>query len=510
MKRRGLRVGLAAVLAVGAMTIAGCTAGGPAVEEPSGTEPQALRMAIETPPPGGWDPTVWGWDGYTPIQEAAYDGLIRSTTDGLVPGLATSWEWASPTEFHMDLREGVEFVDGEKFTAEAVKANIERFRDAGGRFSAWLAPIAEIDTPSESEVVLHMNGILPDLEVLLSQNAGLMISPAAIANPDVLTTAPQGVSGYLLDTDASTPDVKYVFEKNPDYWDAEGTHFDEVVFEIQTDRNASFNALLAGQLDLVWGLAEGLEMAESSGLNVFAPAGFLVMMQVGDYMGTQVEALADVRVRQAMNYAIDREALTEHVIPGEPMHQMFTSNTEAFVPALSDAYPYDPDRARDLLVDAGYADGVTLPILTTPDYTALVSAIASTYEEVGITLDIRTLELQDYIAELVAANAPISLGRASSQSTYADITMYLTANGARNPFKNELPEVAALYESLSSFSNDERGPVYQEIATVVSEEAIAVPILLESMFYYYDSSVTDLGVPDGYIYPTLYELRPAK
>lgn len=495
--------------AAGALLLTGCSSspdsgGGGS----SAGEENVLRMALESAPPGGWDPTMWAWDGYTIIQEAAYDSLIRNTANGLAPGLAETWEWVSPTEFRLELHDGIEFVDGDPLDSAAVKQNLEHFRDADGRFSAQLSPIVDIQTPTETEVVIELSAPLTDLELLLSQNAGLMVSPAALADPTILSSEPVGVSGYLLDTEVSASDVRYVFEKNENYWNADDVKFDSLEFEIQNDRSASFNSLLAGQLDLVWGIAEGQEMAESNGIHVYAPAGVLLTIMINDYGGTSNDAFADVRVRQAMNYAVDREALARDVVPGEPIGQLFTPNTDAYIPALDDAYPYDVEKARELMAEAGYSDGVTLPILTTPDYTNLVSAVAGYFSEVGIELDIRTLELQEYIAEVTSANAPMLMGRASTQSAYADMLNYIPENGARNPYRNEIPAAAELFSGVLDVSAEERTTLYHQIAEIVSEEAIAVPLLRESIFFYYNDNVDNLVLPDGYVLPTLHALEP--
>ena len=497
-----------------ALVLAGCSGqAGPADADADtnggGSEPTTLRLAVTSAPQGGWDPAVWTWDGYTPIQEAAYDGLLRSTSEGIAPGLAEEWSWESATELSMTLREGVTFENGDALTSDVVKGNLERFLESTNRVVGQLAPLEEVVVHSDTEFTLQMSEPIPDLEILLSENAGFMVSPDAVADPSILQAAPHGIAPYDLDEAATVADVTYVFHKNPDFWDADNVSFDNVTIEVQEDRSASFNALQAGQIDLIYGISTNVDAAEAAGIAVAPRPGTMLAMTVNDYQGKRSPELGDLRVRQAMNYAVDREAIAD-LVAGEAAYQMYPEKSEAHDPALDEDYSYDPEKARELLEEAGYGDGLQLTVHALTEVVPAATAIASYFGEVGIELEVNALPVQEFLNEVLSGNAVLILTTNLINTAYADLSASYRVPGGRNPLENEIPEITELLD-LAQYEEDPdvRVEHFQDIAAIISEQAIGVPVAQEQRFFMHSENVENIQLPHDYIMPTLRELKPA-
>jgi peptide/nickel transport system substrate-binding protein len=284
--------------------------------------------------------------------------------------------------------------------------------------------------------------------------------------------------------------------------------FEDLTIEVQEDRHSSFNALQVGQLDLIYGPAENVAAAEAAGLQVYPHPGTIIAMTILDYQGKVVPELADVRVRQAMNFAIDREAIAENVLPGEPIFQMFPAESEAYVDALDDVYSYDPDKARELLAEAGYGDGLKLSVVVLPNLVPTATAVAGYLDQVGIELEVNSLPVQEFLDKVLSGNASMILTQNTINPTFVDVTALFGVPGGRNPLNNEIPRITELIDEVLYAEPEARADMYAEIATIASEEAISVPVVREIWFFMHNDNVNGLVLPEGYTLPTLRELVP--
>ena len=347
---------IAAVAAAG-MVLALAACSGTSNDSGKSAGPASITLAIERAPGGGWDPTKWNWSTFAQLSQASYDGYLHGNPDGsFSPALATAWKWTSDTDFEMTLRSGVTFADGEKMTADVVKQNLE-LQSKGQALSL----LKSVDVAGDDKVILHFASFFPDLELVLSQQAGLVIGPKGLADPASLSEAPDGAGPYTFEKSKSVSESTYVFSKNPDYWDAKKVGFDTMTFKVIDDAQAAFSALQSGQIDMSWARYPNVDAAKGAGFKVFEGAGSMLMVQFVDMAGKDVPALADERVRQAINYAVDREAYEKNVSPGRVTSQWANSETEAYDKSLDDTYTYDVAKAKELLAAAGYPDGFTLP-----------------------------------------------------------------------------------------------------------------------------------------------------
>ncbi len=341
MKR--IQLAAAAVTAVAALTLAGCGGGDSNAGSSGGAAKAATALTLGIlQEPSSWDPAQAHVGHQLQPFQTVYDTLILREPDGtLSPMLATEWSYNDDrTQLTIDLRTDVTFSDGEVFNADAVQANFDHFKAANGRQAAQLAAYESTEVVDEDTVVVTLATPDPAFEYYLSQAAGLMGSPAAL-DTEGISTAPVGSGPYEMDTQGSVTGSQYTFTAREDYWNPELQKFDKIVFKVLTDPTARLNALVSGQVDATLLDARAIAQAEGAGKTLTAYqtdwAGLLLM----DRDGAQVPALADVRVRQAINHALDRDALLETLAldQGTTTGQVFGPDSGAFVEEIDDLLP---------------------------------------------------------------------------------------------------------------------------------------------------------------------------
>ncbi|WP_144875420.1 ABC transporter substrate-binding protein [Microbacterium sp. 1.5R] len=483
MKRRTITLAAAATLTAAALALSGCAGGSdaPAGEATTGGE---LTVAVAYVPPK-WDPATFDWGFQLQSQQAAYDTLIHLQPDGsFAPGLATAWEYTTPTEFTITVREGVTFTDDTPLDAAAVKANLEHAQSSGGPKSSQLAAVTSVDAPDDTTVVVTLSAPNPAMPFVLSQAMGMMASPAAI-EAGTLDAAPVGAGPYTLDTAKTVVDDHYTFQKNPDYWDAENVALDTLTFRVIADTNAAFNAIRAGEVNLGVGTAQTLDAAKSGNVGILEAPGGVFSIVLQDREGTLVPALADQRVRQALNYAIDRESIADAVLPGRPTDQIFGPATDAYDESLDDYYDYDPEKAKKLMADAGYADGFTLPVLSTATFAAPLQAMTANLADIGVTVQIEDKVGADYIAARTSGEYPAYFGANTPTNAYIDAQNLILPTGALNPFKVTDQTMVDLWTEGAAQDDAERSTTYQEMSKQVVEQAWFIPLVQSTGYTYY-------------------------
>ena len=424
-----------------------------------------------------------------------YDTLIHQETDGTyTPGLATEWTYLSPTEFELVLREGVVFSDGETpFDATAVQKNLDRLKEVTGGQTPELGPMYDrTEIIDDHRVIIHLTDPNPDLDRILSQVLGMMANPTAIDAGVDLALEPQGVGAYTLDLDRTVVGDTYVYEKVADYWDADAYPFERLNVKVYTDRNAMLSALQSGVATVGYGQPDTVDTAEGYGLGVATLPVVLYMMNL---LGRDTAPLDDVRVRQALNYAVDRDAILQTLYRGygQATPQVFPEGTATgFDPDLQDAYPYDPEKARELLADAGYADGFTfstaLPVAARD--TPLAEAIASYLAEIGVTLEITAMPPGTMGTE---AYQPFdsSVTGFGGQGAFIDAQQILMPTGlGLNALGSQNDEFDRIWEAATASDDvDERAAGYRELGAAVVEEAWFVPVARLDAIALYDTDV---------------------
>jgi peptide/nickel transport system substrate-binding protein len=333
---------------------------------------------------------------------AIFDSLVRLDASGEpTPGLAQSWEYnADLTEFTMTLRPGVTFHDGSKFDAAAVAINLERSTALGNRAGnatfETTSQIATVEVLADDKIRLKLKKPSGQMPYLLGGQAGMMIAPAALAdNPFGAALKPVGAGPYRVRSFDSN--VQTITARYDGYWEKSKTRPAGFEHHFASDARARLNAVRSGQANLA--LIEPRQISEAKA------AGFAVQVneknstwEIG--VNTSHEITGKIKLRQAIMHATDRAALAEALGFGasKPTVQYFASSSPYFQPELEKMFPYDPAKAKLLVKEAGYPNGVDISwlLLNTNEYKNIAEAMQSMLADVGIRVKFDVVDVSQY------------------------------------------------------------------------------------------------------------------
>ncbi|MFV0306315.1 MAG: ABC transporter substrate-binding protein [Desertimonas sp.] len=451
-------------------------------DETGSTEPSGVVTYASFYEPSRLDPHRASNAGDAEVLFLTYDRLIHLSPEAdPVPGLAESWSYSDDgLELTLNLRSGITFHDDTPFDAEAVRANLERAMTVEGSIAtADLAAITEIEVVSPTVVTLHLDHPQASLLAMLSDRHGAMISPAAFENPD-LDQAPVGAGMYRVVE--YRPGEVVIFEPYENYWDTSVSRVARLEYRFIGDETTRLNALKAGDIDVALILPSQVQEATESGLLTDMRT-TLVYEQM--FMNLTVAPFDNVDVRRALNYAIDRQAMVDSTQDGlgEPNSQIFPEGYWAFNEELgADYYTYDPDKARELLAEAGFSDGFSFEVLLpTPGNTqVLAEVLQGQLAAVGIDMTINRVPVQNAAdIFLVQQQGSSMLGAWSGrQDPSMTTTLRWTSTGFANPGRYALAEMEDLNaQALATNDQSERTAIFAQM------DAIALENALDLVFY---------------------------
>jgi len=468
----------AAVLVAATLALTACSQ--PATEDGSSTDsgaPTGTLTLVGSFSPSSLDAAAANWGNTAPFYQATYDTLLRMSNDGEVgPFLATDWSYDDTnTSLTLTLRDDVEFTDGSKLTSEVVKENLLRFQSGTSPAASSLARVSSVETPDDVTVVINLSEPDPALLAYLTRDAGTVASGEAIADdPAKLATDPIGSGPYVLDTATTVTGSSYVYTINEDYWNPELQHYAKIVINVVGDPTAALNIIKSGEANAVR-LANNQDLAEIEGAgwsltpNYLNVAGLLLF----DRGGTMNPALGDVRVRQAINYAFDREGMLNALQKGagKIYEQTFGEGTAAYDESLNETYGYDPEKAKKLMKDAGYADGFTLDIPTTASISPTqFNLITQQLAEIGITTRYTDLG-NNFIAEVTAGKWAADTQSLEQNGTWQLAQFMLAPEAIWNPFRYQDDQVDEYLEIMQYGTQEEQDAAAKALNRYVTEEA---------------------------------------
>lgn len=500
----------AATFAIAALALTGCAGGGDAGDGGDGSGGTLTLGAIIEPLT--LDPAGSEWGNRSPYYQAMYDTLLLATPEGTIePWLATAWEYNDDnTVLTLTLRDDVTFSDGTSLTADVVVENLQRFKDGTSPDASYFALVETFEAVDDSTVAITLSEPNPALLNYLTRDAGLIASSEAIAAGD-LATNPVGSGPYIYDASTSVPGTSYRYTANPDYWNPDVQHYDSLVINVLSDATAALNAIKAGEANAVKLLTSNdLAEVEAAGWTINSNeldfAGLLLL----DRDGVQAEALKDVRVRQALNYAFDREGLLAAMEDGNGTvtGQVFPESSPAYDPALDDYYGYDPEKARELLAEAGYADGFTLSMPSSAFFgSTLYTLIDQQLADIGVTTEY-TDPGSNFIADLLAPKFPASYMTLEQNPDWQLIQFMVAPEAIFNPFRTESDELNALIEEFQFGDEATQDAAAQEINTYLVENAWFSPWYRVQGNVPSDANTVVEMLPTN-TYPAIYDIYPA-
>jgi peptide/nickel transport system substrate-binding protein len=508
----GLR--FAALATAGAIALSSCStagAGGNAQGNGSGAARGGTLNLGQIQDISSWDPGQAHVGTKLVPYQLPYDTLILREPDGSYsPMLATQWGYTDDTNstFSLDLRTDVTFSDGTALDAEAVKANLDHFRAANGPQANQLAGVSEVTAVDEDTVEILLAEPNPALEYFLSQAAGLIGSPEQLGTDD-MTAAPVGSGPYEMDTSASVPGNQYVFTAREDYWNPDLQHWDQIVLKVLSDPAARVNALASGQVDTVALDPRTVAQAEGAGAQVVTWESDWMGLLLFDRGGQVNPALADVRVRQAINYAFDRDTILEQLQGGygTVTTQVFGTNTSAYDESLDDHYTYDPEKAKQLLAEAGYADGFTLTVPLADPMAPVAPFFQQPLADIGITVETTSVPVQNYQPELGSGKYAAAWWTLFQGPTWVAIQQLLSTDALYNPFDSTSPELQSMIDAVQA-GGDDADEQAQALAEYLTEEAWFAPWFRSEAIIGADSGVHVEPQVEQAV-PSIYNYTPA-
>jgi peptide/nickel transport system substrate-binding protein len=480
----------------------------------SGGSTDSLTLAAITPPSSfaiGEMASSGPEDHY---YQAVYDKLLNLDADGQpIPNLVTEWSYdETGTRLSLTLRDDVTFTDGATFDAEAVKANLELAKTKTGEAGSALRAVDSVEVVDATHADIVLSRPDPSLPQALARSTGYMASPDALGNAD-LDTNPVGSGPYVLDQDATTPGSTYAFTRNEDYWNTEEFPYDSLEVRFLDDTTATLNGLRSGEIDgIAASTSDAVSGAEEAGLTVTTyTSGGIEGLYLWDRGGALVPALGDVRVRQAINHAMDRQTIVDVVKGGlgQPTVQMFGPSSPAYDESLEDTYEYDVEKAEELMAEAGYADGFTMSMpdaspVAPDEQAALTEALAA----IDITVTFEPITGDQYVGSIIGGQWAVNWFNLTTGSPFEMIGLALTQQSPFNPFKSSDPTVDELIGKAASSTGDEQDAALQELNAYLVEQAWFAPWVAGEVGY-----VTGEGIEvepvQGVSVPPLANLGPA-
>lgn len=412
-----------------------------------------------------------------------FDALIGfdPKTLDLQPMLATAWNFTDPTTLVLELRQGVEFHDGTPFNAEAVVFHLERGRTyERSNVKSDLAVLDKVEATGPYQVSLKLKYPDATLPSVLSDRAGLIASPTSVkaAADGNVDRAPVGTGPFKFVEWQDNTLIKVV--KNPNYW-GEAPHLDGIDIRIVNEFNTAVRTVTAGESDLVLNMSAQQMAVAKRDPKVVAEAS-PSMIYYTAFLNYGAGPLADVRVRQAMNWALDRPVLNQVLWGGlgGGHCSMFPSGFWANDPETENFYKLDVDRAKSLLKDAGFANGIEIDTFTWADQAAVQrqEVISAQLAEAGIRLKVTPAQpaqtMQYFLTEKRGQMLLTPTGGLPDPATAYDRQFSKTAY--RNAAKIELPGYRELMDaSMTTFDKEKRKQVLYKMQRFVLENALHLP-----------------------------------
>lgn len=437
------------------------------------------------------------------VTKNIFETLLEFEDEGTAvePGLAKEWDVSDDgLEYTFELEEGITFHDGTDFNADAVVANFERWADGDEEMFPYYSTmfggfgddeehvIESVEAADDYTVEITLKRPQAPFLKNIAMDMFAISSPAAIEEhgDDDYESNPVGTGPFKFVEWKRNDSI--TIEKNEDYWQEGLPKLDKVVFESIPDNAARLNALTAGEIDLADGInpSDGEQIEGNADLQLFERPS----MNVG-YLGLTVtrEPFDKKEVRQAMNHAINKEEIIDAFFEGRadiavnPIPESIEGYNEDI-----EGYDYDPEKAKELLKEAGLEDGfdmelwaMPVPRPYMPDGEKVAEVIQKNLADVGITAEIVTHEWATYLELAEKGDADAFMLGWTGDNGDADNFIYALLDedniGSNNYtyFKNdEMHDL--LIDAQTEVDEEKRIEMYKESQEIINEEAPWVPI----------------------------------
>ena len=416
-----------------------------------------------------------------------FSGLLRYNWNTRLPepDLATDWEISDDgLEYVFHLREGVQWHRGfGEFTANDVKFSIERVLDPNSQsiFASEFDLIESVDVVDDYTVRINLSSpYIPLLDKLAALKQGFIVSQKAVEEygEDIATNA-IGTGPFMLETWDPTNEI--VLTANPDYYAGPPTLERIVIVPIEELTTLTV-ALESGDVDIieVTDATTYQQLLSNENITVVQSPSF---NRVSIGLNTTVEPLNEVKVRQALAYAIDLDTIIDELLKdvAERAYSFLGPLDFGYTEDIQ-IYNYDPDQARQLLAEAGYADGFEVTAVYPVGAASgilhkCLTAIQGYWADIGVTLNLETPDTPVAISAMADGNIAIG-GATTSRPPEPDyvLSVYFDEDGAWNYIHYDIQDL--LEQGRSETDLDARRAIYEEVQRRIAEDVPAIPLAI--------------------------------
>lgn len=437
------------------------------------------------------------------VVDAIYDTLVRENLKNsskgpaqIEPALAENWTVSEDgLTYNFEIREDVLFHDGSELNADAVKLNFDRIADEGSSvFSETAAAnmkfitrwIDKYEVTENGELAVTLSQTFPEFVNLLGDRRMGIISPLLLdeSDDDQIASTPIGTGPYHAGTIEQGKDI--VLDRNSDYWRGEPLT-PQLLFTTISDANTMVSALQTGQIDVILNAGSG-QIAQIQGDDAYTiqypePANsYFIRLNTEANVGTD-----DVLVRQALNYAVDRDSIATIMNDqATPLTGAIPGGNSAWDESVNSKYDYDPAKAKALLEEAGVSTPLEISLLAPsegPGFSqsrAVMSLVQEDFAEVGVELDIQFMEFTAQIALEGPGYTEDINGSFNGWTTGADLAFWLEnmfspdlqppAGTNRGWYENE--DLGNKFsEGRAELDDNARAEIYREAGEIIDEDA---------------------------------------
>jgi len=418
--------------------------------------------------------------------KSVYDTLAEPDMNGkIIPALAERWEISDDAlVWTFYLKKDVVFHNGDKLTSKDVKATFERIMDevTGSPKAKEFKSIMGIETPDDFTVILKLKEPASPLLASLASGWGAILPEGLIESGHDFGTQPVGTGPFELKK--WIRDSRIVLEKNNNYWMKGLPKLDEITMHIIPERAVSVQGLISGQIDAAYVIdKEDLPMLEASpDLKIEKSLTALIMVMA---MNCSHPALKDVRVRQAINHAIDKQKVLDVAYGGGKTIGTFMDYGNAYYKDFTALYPYDPEKARKLLAEAGIGRDTTLELFIPQNYELHVKA-GEMYQDmltkVGLNVKIKLVDWSTWLSDVYrGAKYDLTvIGHTGKLDPDGTLASYGTEGRYVKWINPRTAELIADAGKVSGFEN--RKTMYDEALEIMAKE---VPFMYLGSSYRY-------------------------
>lgn len=421
---------------------------------------------------------------------AIYDALLDVDPKTLVvqPMLAQKWAWTDETTLVLDLRTDVTFHDGTAFDADAAKFNLDRVRgDVRSNVKSDCTSIDSVEVTGKHQITLRLNRPNSSIPTILSDRPGLMVSPTSIKNAD---------KGNVDRTPVGTGPFKFVswqdndritLTRNDKYWQQGLPYLDGIVLRVITETATGLRSVLAGENDLALNLDIQKKAVADRDSNLLIDL-FPTTYYWGAYLNYGKPPLDNLKIRQALSWGIDREAMNKTVALGlaKPGNGVLPKEHWACDPTTYDTYDYSPEKARALLAEAGHPNGIDIPMFGWTDQASMQrqEVALSQLAKAGIRVQLTTGSPQDTSIQFFGP-AKKGSARISGMGGYADPSQQYDNLFGKEAYLNagnvELPGYRELINATQATDNiEERKAAFAKLQKFIIDNALVLTFMFQT------------------------------